>query len=47
MARKLSGFDVQVIAFDKYKTGYSDAYVREMSMEQIVKLADVLSFHIP
>lgn len=47
MARKLSGFDVQVIAFDKYKTGYSDAYVREMSMEQIVKLADVLSLHIP
>jgi D-3-phosphoglycerate dehydrogenase / 2-oxoglutarate reductase len=47
MARKLSGFDVQVIAYDKYKTGYSDAYVREMSMEQIVKMADVLSFHIP
>ncbi|NEU10190.1 phosphoglycerate dehydrogenase [Flavihumibacter sp. R14] len=47
MARKLSGFDVEVIAFDKYKTGYSDAYVREMSMEQIVKLADVISFHIP
>ena len=47
MARKLSGFDVTVIAYDKYLTGYSDAYVREMSMEQIVKLADVLSFHIP
>ena len=47
MARKLSGFDVEVIAFDKYKTGYSDAYVREMSMEQVVKKADVLSFHIP
>lgn len=47
MARKLSGFDVEVIAFDKYKTSYSDAYVREMSMEQIVKYADVLSFHIP
>jgi D-3-phosphoglycerate dehydrogenase len=47
MARKLSGFDVDVIAYDKYLTGYSDAYVREMSMEQIVKLADVLSFHIP
>lgn len=47
MARKLSGFDVNVIAYDKYQTGYSDAYVREKSMEQIVKLADVLSFHIP
>lgn len=47
MARKLSGFDVELIAFDKYKTGYSDAYVKEMSMEQVVKKADVLSFHIP
>lgn len=47
MARKLAGFEVKVIAFDKYKTGYSDAFVQEMSMEQIVKYADVLSLHIP
>ncbi|MGB4398045.1 MAG: NAD(P)-dependent oxidoreductase [Daejeonella sp.] len=46
-ARKLSGFEVNVIAYDKYKTGYSDEYASEVSMEQIVKLADVLSFHIP
>lgn len=47
MAKKLSGFDVQVIAYDKYKTGFSDTYAKEVSMEEIVKLADVLSFHIP
>ena len=47
MARKLKGFDVEVIAFDKYKCGYSDSFVKEMSMEQIVKYADVLSLHIP
>lgn len=46
-ARKLSGFGTQVIAYDKYKTGFSDEYAREVSMEQIVKHADVLSFHIP
>lgn len=46
-ARKLSGFGVNVIAYDKYKTGFSDEYAREVSMEQIVKQADVLSFHIP
>lgn len=46
-ARKLSGFGTQVIAYDKYKTGFSDEYAREVSMEQIVKQADVLSFHIP
>lgn len=47
MAKKLSGFDVQVIAYDKYKTGFSDQYAREVSMEEVVKLADVVSFHIP
>lgn len=47
MAKKLSGFDVRVIAYDKYKTGFSDDYATEVSMEEIVKQADVLSFHIP
>lgn len=47
MARKLKGFDVNVIAFDKYKTNYADDFVAEKSMEQIVKEADVLSLHIP
>ncbi|MBE8713357.1 NAD(P)-dependent oxidoreductase [Sphingobacterium hungaricum] len=47
MAKKLSGFDVHVIAYDKYKTGFSDDYAKEVSMEEVVKQADVLSFHIP
>lgn len=47
MAKKLSGFDVDVIAYDKYKTGFSDAYATEVAMEELVKRADVLSFHIP
>ena len=46
-AQKLSGFEVKVIAYDKYKTGFSDKYAEEVSMEQVVKFADVLSFHIP
>lgn len=47
MARKLSGFEVKVLAYDKYKTGFSDAYAQECSMEEIVKHSDVLSLHIP
>jgi D-3-phosphoglycerate dehydrogenase len=47
LARKLSGFEVSIIAYDKYKTGFSDEYAREVSMEEIVKHADVLSLHIP
>jgi len=46
-AEKLSGFGVNVIAYDKYKTGFSDAYAKEVSMEEIVKQSDVLSLHIP
>lgn len=46
-ARKLAGFEVNVIAYDKYKTGFSDQYAREVSMEEIVKHSDVLSMHVP
>src|ERR1700761_6163258 len=46
-AKKLSGFDVNVIAYDKYKTDFSDQYAREVSMEEIVKHSDVLSLHVP
>lgn len=46
-AKKLSGFEVNVIAYDKYKTGFSDQYAREVSMEEVVKHSDVLSLHIP
>lgn len=47
LARKLSGFEVKVIAYDKYKTGFSDAFVKEVTMEDIVTQADILSFHVP
>ncbi|QNL50070.1 phosphoglycerate dehydrogenase [Olivibacter sp. SDN3] len=47
MARKLSGFGVNVIAYDKYKTGFSDQYAKEVSMEEVVRDADILSLHIP
>ena len=46
-AKKLSGFGVNVIVYDKYKTGFSDQYAREVSMEEIVKHSDVVSFHVP
>lgn len=47
MAQKLSGFGVKVIAYDKYKTGFSDSFAKEVSMEEVVKQADIVSFHIP
>lgn len=47
MARKLAGFEVEVMAYDKYKTGFTDNYAKEVSMEEIVRQSDVLSLHIP
>lgn len=46
-ARKLSGFDVQVLAYDKYKKVHDLGQVEEASMERIFEEADVVSFHVP
>lgn len=46
-AEKLLGFGVNIIAYDKYKTGFGSEWVREVSMEEVVKQADVLSLHLP
>lgn len=47
MARKLSGFEPEVIAYDKYKSGFSDTYAKEVGLEEIFHRADILSLHIP
>jgi D-3-phosphoglycerate dehydrogenase len=46
-ARKLSGFDVQVLAYDKYKKVANLGQVEKASMERIFEEADVVSFHVP
>lgn len=47
VARRLSGFGVQVLAYDKYKTNYANQYAYEASMERIFEEADVLTLHVP
>jgi D-3-phosphoglycerate dehydrogenase / 2-oxoglutarate reductase len=46
-ARRLSGFGCNVLAYDKYKSNFSDAFCKETSMEAIFNEADILSLHIP
>jgi len=46
-AKKLRGFDVKVLAYDKYKSNFCDDYIEEVEMDSIFKNADVISFHIP
>lgn len=46
-AKRLSGFEAEVIAYDKFKTGYGDAYARAVSLEELQAQSDIISLHIP
>jgi D-3-phosphoglycerate dehydrogenase len=46
-AKRLSGFGCKVLAYDKYKTHYSDLFCQEADMERIYQEVDILSLHIP
>ncbi len=46
-AKKLMGFGSEVLAYDKYKKGFSNNIVREVELDELKMKADILSLHIP
>lgn len=46
-AKRLSGFNCNVIAYDKYKNNYGNHYAAACSLQDIFEKADVVSLHVP
>jgi D-3-phosphoglycerate dehydrogenase len=46
-AKKLAGFDVKILAYDKYLENYSNQNAQEATLEQIFEESDILSLHVP
>jgi D-3-phosphoglycerate dehydrogenase len=47
LAKKLSGFDVNILAYDKYNSKSPLPYVKMVELEELYAETDVLSIHVP
>ena len=47
LAKKLVGFDCNVIAYDKYKKDFGGLFVNEVSLDELFEQTDILSIHLP
>lgn len=43
----LKGFDVAILAHDKYLTGFGNTNVSEVSLQELLQESDVVSLHLP
>ena len=46
-AKRLSGFECTVLAYDKYRNAYGDQYAQESDLVDMYKKVDILSLHVP
>jgi len=46
-AQRLMGFGCKIIAHDKYKTGFGNEFVKEVSLKELQQQADAVSIHLP
>jgi D-3-phosphoglycerate dehydrogenase len=46
-AKKLMGFDMKILVYDKYKQDEMPGYVAHTTLQAIQQEADIISFHVP
>lgn len=46
-AQRLQGFGCTVLAYDKYKKGFGNSFVKEASLQELFEASDILSLHVP
>ena len=47
LAKKLRGFDVEVLFYDKYLNEPNNPFAKQVELETLQEKADVVSFHLP
>ena len=47
VAKRLPAFEVNILAYDKYKSGFSNSTCKEADIDQIFSQADILTLHLP
>ncbi len=45
-AKRLAGFDVRILAYDKYKSGFGTGTIEETRLDTIYEYADIVSLHV-
>ncbi len=46
-AQRLQGFGMNILVYDKYKANFNHHFVTEVSLDEIFRQADIVSFHVP
>lgn len=47
LAKKLSGFECEILVYDKYKKNITDDFVKVSDLREIYEQADIVSLHLP
>ena len=47
LAKVLQAFNVNILVYDKYKTGFGEGIIKESTLEEITQQADIITFHVP